>query len=50
MNLENSELSKSRVAKMTMYNAVHAVVVPTMMYGCEARGLKDRDKMRVHAS
>ena len=40
----NKELSKE--AKLTVYNAV---VVPTLVYGCEALVLKERDKMRLHA-
>ena len=41
----NRELS--REAKMTVYNAV---VIPTMVYGCEAWVLKDRDKTRLQAA
>ena len=40
----NKELSKE--AKLTVYNAV---VVPTLVYGCEAWVLKERDKMRLQA-
>ena len=43
--LENRELISK--AKMTVYNAV---VVPTLVYGCEAWVLKDRDKMRLQAA
>ena len=38
----NKELSKE--AKLTVYNAV-----PTLVYGCEAWVLKERDKMRLQA-
>ena len=38
----NKELSKE--AKLTVYNAV---VVSTLVYGCEAWVLKERDKMRL---
>ena len=41
--LGNKELSKE--AKLTVYNAV----VPTLVYGCEAWVLKERDKMRLQA-
>ena len=41
----NRELS--REAKMTVCNAV---VVPTLVYGCEAWVLKDRDKTRLQAT
>ena len=37
----NRELSSE--AKMTVYNAE---IVPTLVYGCEAWVLKDRDKTR----
>ena len=40
----NKELSKE--AKLTVYNAV---VVPTLVYGCEAWVLKERDKTRLQA-
>ena len=40
----NNELSKE--AKLTVYNAV---VVPTLVYGCEAWVLRERDKMRLQA-
>ena len=40
----NKELSKE--AKLTVYNAV---VVPTLVYGCEAWVLRERDKMRLQA-
>ena len=43
--LENRELISK--AKMTVYNAV---VVPTLVYGCEAWVLKDRDKTRLQAA
>ena len=36
----------SRQAKMTVYNAV---VVPTMVYGCEAWVLKDSDETKLQA-
>ena len=36
----------SKEAKLTVYNAV---VVPTLVYGCEAWVLKERDKMRLQA-
>ena len=39
---ENKELSKE--AKLTVNNAV---VVPTLVYDCEAWVLKERDKMRM---
>ena len=39
----NKELSKE--AKLTVYSAV----VPTLVYGCEAWVLKERDKMRLQA-
>ena len=42
---ENRELSSE--AKMTVYNAV---VVPTLVYGCEAWVLKDRDKTRLQSA
>ena len=38
----NKELSKE--AKLTVYNAM---VVPTLVYGCEAWVLKERDKMKL---
>ena len=38
----NKELSKE--AKLAVHNAV---VVPTLVYGCEAWVLKERDKMRL---
>ena len=41
----NKELNKE--AKLTVYNAV---VVPTLVYGCEAWVLKERDKMRLQAT
>ena len=41
----NKELSNE--AKMTVYNAV---VVPTLVYGCETWVLKDRDKTRLQAA
>ena len=41
----NRELSSE--AKMTVYNAV---VVPTLVYGCEAWVSKDRDKTRLQAT
>ena len=41
----NRELSSE--VKMTVYNAV---VVPTLVYGCETWVLKDRDKMRLQAA
>ena len=41
--LGNKELSKE--AKLTVYNAV----VPTLVYGCEAWVLKERDKMSLQA-
>ena len=41
----NKELSSE--AKMTVYNAV---VVPTLVYGCETWVLKDRDKTRLQAA
>ena len=40
----NKELSKE--AKLRVYNVV---VVPTLVYGCEAWVLKERDKSRVQA-
>ena len=40
----NKELSKE--AKLIVYNAV---VVPTLVYGCEAWVLRERDKMRLQA-
>ena len=40
----NKELSKE--AKLTVYNAV---VVPTLVYGCETWVLEERDKMRLQA-
>ena len=40
----NKELSKE--AKLTVYNAV---VVPTLVYGCEVWVLKGRDKMKLQA-
>ena len=40
----NKELSKE--AKLTVYNAV---VVPILVYGCEAWVLRERDKMRLQA-
>ena len=40
----NKELSKE--AKLTVYNAV---VVPTLVHGCEAWVLRERDKMRLQA-
>ena len=40
----NKELSKE--AKLTVYNAV---VVPTLVYRCEAWVLRERDKMRLQA-
>ena len=33
--------------KMTVYNAV---VVPSLVYGCETWVLKDRDKVRLQAA
>ena len=39
----NKELSKE--AKLTVYSAV----VPTLVYGCEAWVLKERNKMRLQA-
>ena len=44
---ENSNRKQSSEAKMTVYNAV---VVPTLVYGCEAWVLKDRDKTRLQAA
>ena len=41
----NTELSSE--AKRTVYNTV---VVPTLVYGCKAWVLKDRDKMRLQAA
>ena len=41
---ENKELRKE--TKLTVYNAV---VVPTLVYGCEAWVLEGRDKMRLQA-
>ena len=41
---ENKELSKE--ARLTVYNAV---VVPTLVFGCEVWVLKGRDKMRLQA-
>ena len=41
----NRDLSSE--AKMTVYNAV---VVPTMVYECEAWVLKDRDQTRLQAT
>ena len=41
----NRELSSE--AKMTVYNAV---VVPTLVYGCEAWVLKDRVKTRLQSA
>ena len=41
----NKELSSE--VKMTVYNAV---VVPTLVYGCETWVLKDRDKTRLQVA
>ncbi len=41
----NKELSSED--KMTVYSAV---VVPTLVYGCETWVLKDRDKVRLQAA
>ena len=41
----NRKLSSE--AKMTVYNAV---IVPTLVYGCEAWVLKDRDKTRLRSA
>ena len=41
----NRELSSEAI--MTVYNAV---VVPILVYGCEAWVLKDRDQMRLQAT
>ena len=38
---------QSSEAKMTVYNAV---IAPTLVYGCEAWVLKDRDKTRLQAA
>ena len=43
-NFGNKELSKE--AKLTVYNAV---VVPILVYGCEAWVLRERDTMRLQA-